>query len=101
MTEATAAARCGPYELVAPEGGRLRKRENGALELTAEDRYLVRLGPGSDPHVLAGALTIPHGGTEGVLQFGNFIGTTELGGQRLTVRSNRLDADAVKDMLDA
>lgn len=101
MTEATVAARCGPYELVAPAGGHIRKREDGGLELTAEDRYLVRLNPGSDPNVLTGALTIPHGGTEGVLQFGNFIGTSELGGQRLVVRSNRLDASAVEDMLEA
>jgi predicted component of viral defense system (DUF524 family) len=100
MTETVASSQCGPYELVAPAGGHLSKREDGALELMAEERYLVRFGHGSDPHVLSGAMTIPYGGTEGVLQFGNFIGTAELGGRRLIVGSKRLDAGAVEHMLE-
>ena len=54
------------------------ERDDGAVQLRAEDRYLVRLGEGADPHVLAGALTILDGAHEGLLQFGNFIGETDL-----------------------
>jgi predicted component of viral defense system (DUF524 family) len=101
MTELVKVAQCGPYELVAPEGDDLLELEDGALDLVAEHRYLVRLGPGSSQHVLRGALTIPHGGSEGALQFGNFIGIAELGGRMLRIHSDRLNVSAVDDMLEA
>jgi predicted component of viral defense system (DUF524 family) len=91
---------CGPYELVAQRAGSLNELDNGALGLEAESRYLVRLHPGADSNALAGSLTVPSGGSEGILQFGNFVGTALLGGRVLNVRSNRLSADAVQGMLD-
>lgn len=100
MSAPVEAALCGPYELVAPRAGALRERADGVVELEAESRYLVRLQPGADPDTLTGALTVPRGGTEGVLQFGNFFGIAELGGRPLNILSNRLSGDAVQDMLN-
>jgi predicted component of viral defense system (DUF524 family) len=91
---------CGLYEVVAQRDGTLLEREDGAVELFAEDRYLVRLGQGADRQVLSGALSILEGALEGLLQFGNFIGDARLGGRRIVVRSSRLDAASVQDMLD-
>jgi hypothetical protein len=58
------------------------------------------LGDEADPTVLRGILGVPRGGREGRLRFGNYVGTTELGGRRLEVCSRRLDASAVAGMLD-
>lgn len=91
---------CGQYELVAQGKESLWEEPDGSIEISAERRYLVRLGAGADCDVLAGALSIPHQGTEGVLQFGNFIGVAELGGRRLRVVSDRVPASAVARMLD-
>lgn len=100
MSTLVPAAVCGPYEIVAQRDGSLKEHSNGTLELVAEYRYLVRIGEGADPNALIGALTVPRDGSEGVLQFGNFLGQTELGGRRLIVRSGRLTAGAVQRMLD-
>jgi hypothetical protein len=100
MTTTVPHARCGPYEVVAQRDGTLLQRHDGGLELLAEARYLVRLGEGADRGALRGALTILVGAYEGLLQFGNFIGETRLGGRRLVVRSSRLTAPAVARMLD-
>lgn len=100
MSTAVESSNCGPYEIVAQRNGSLQERANGTLELTAEDRYLVRLGEGADPTALRGALAVLQGGAEGVLQFGNYIGETVLGGRRLVVRSTRLTANGVQQMLD-
>lgn len=99
MTTPVDTAICGPYEVVAQRGGPMYESD-GALELVAESRYLVRLGEGADPSVLRGALTVLQGGSEGVLQFGNYIGEAALGGSKLVVRSARLTAEAVQRMLD-
>ncbi len=100
MTTPIASAVCGPYEILAQREGSLLKHPDHSLELQAEACYLVRLGDGADPHALRGALTIPHGGTEGILQFGNFVGQASLGGRKLAVRSRRLATTAVELMLD-
>ncbi|HEU5104778.1 MAG TPA: DUF2357 domain-containing protein [Solirubrobacterales bacterium] len=100
MTEVVARARCGRYEIVAQREGSLAVAADGAIELRAERTYLVILDEGADPAVLEGALSIPVGGREGRLRFVNFIGRAELGGRRLDVRSDRLDAGAVEAMLD-
>jgi predicted component of viral defense system (DUF524 family) len=50
--------------------------------------------------VLGRALTVPTGGREGRLRFGNFVGRAELGGRRLDVRSARLGPGGVEGMLD-
>lgn len=100
MIMSAASALCGPYEVVGQRDGSLYERADGTLELVAEDRYLVRLGEGADPNVLTGALTVLRGATEGVLQFGNFVGQAELGGRGLVIRSGRLTAKAVQRMLD-
>ena len=91
---------CGPYELVAQDTQSLREEDDGSGEVRAESRYLVRLDPGANPKVLAGSLSVPHGGKEGILRFGNFIGVAELGGRRLKVVSDRLADAAVDQMLD-
>ena len=97
---AVASAICGAYEIVAQREGALRERADGALLLTAEDRYLIRIGEGGDRHALRGAMSVLDGGREGVLRFGNFIGRAELGGRQLVVESRRLNGAAVHDMLD-
>ncbi len=61
---------------------------------------LIRLAEGADRNALTGALVILEGAREGLLQFGNFIGDTRLDGRRLIVRSSRLSARAVEEMLD-
>jgi uncharacterized protein len=91
---------CGAYEIVAPKDGSLWERSDGALELVAENRYLVRFGPGASRDVLRGALAVPAGGSEGRLRFGNYVGFAELGGRQLFVTSTRLGATAVQGMLD-
>lgn len=45
-------------------------------------------------------MTVLRGAREGVLQFGNFLGESELGGRKLIVRSRRLTTGAVQRMLD-
>lgn len=97
---ATETVRCGPYELVAQRPGSLTVRADQTVELFAEDPYLVRLREGADRDVLRGALSVPAGGSEGILQFGNFIGVAELGARPLLVRSRRLGPGAVDQMLD-
>jgi predicted component of viral defense system (DUF524 family) len=101
MRSAVKTAICGSYEVVAQRDGTLLERDDGAVELFAEGRYLVRLGEGADPRALRGALTILDGAHEGLLQFGNFIGETRLGGRRLVVRSSRLSAASVQEMFDS
>jgi len=101
VSAAVETASCGSYELVAQHPGSLHERNDGAVELVAELPYLVVLRPDAARDVLRGALDVPHGGSEGVLRFGNFIGIAELGGRRLIVRSDRLTAEAIDDMLDA
>lgn len=93
-------ARCGPYEIVAPREGSLSVADDGTVQLFAEHQYLVRLQEDADKAVLRGALTVPRGGSEGQLRFGNFIGRSELGGRPLDVRSRRLDRTASVQMLD-
>lgn len=100
MSQVVETARCGPYELVAQREDSLVVAEDGVVRIYAEHPYLVRLGPGADRSVLRGALSIPQGGSEGELRFGNFIGRAELGGRRLEVRSRRLDGAAAARMLD-
>jgi predicted component of viral defense system (DUF524 family) len=100
VTEVVARARCGRYEIVAQREDSLAVADDGAIELQAEQTYLVILDEGADPAVLVGALSIPVGGREGRLRFVNFIGRAELGGRRLNVRSERLDPGAVEAMLD-
>jgi len=95
-----ASAWCGRYELIAQREGSLHDRGDGTLELTAEDRYLVRLPAGVLQHELRGALTAFKGATEGVLHFGNYIGEASLDGRGLVVGSSRLDPPAVATMLD-
>lgn len=101
MSTTIATASCGPYELVAQHPGSLHESDDGAVELVAERHYLVRLHADAARDVLAGALTVPRGGSEGLLHFGNFVGIAELGGRRLVVRSNRLPTNAAHEMLDA
>ena len=100
MSASVSTAICGPYEIVAQSEGSLRERPDGALVLTAEERYLVRIGEGGERDALRGAMTVLDGGREGVLRFGNFVGRAELGGRRLVVQSRRLDAAAVHEMLN-
>lgn len=101
MSTETETASCGAYELIAQQPGSLHERDDGAIELVAELRYLVLLRPEAARDVLVGALTLPRGGSEGVLRFGNFVGIAELGGRRLVVRSDRLTTEAADEMLDA
>lgn len=96
----TETVRCGPYELVAQRRRSLTVHADETVELFAEDPYLVRLQEGADRSALRGALSIPAGGSEGILRFGNFIGIAELGARPLLVRSRRLEAGAVDQMLD-
>jgi predicted component of viral defense system (DUF524 family) len=91
---------CGPYELVAQRPDSLELLPEGVAVVRAEHRYLVKLEEGADRTVLKGALDVPAGGSEGQLQFGNFIGWSTLGGRPLLVRSNRLSSDEVERMLD-
>lgn len=100
MSPAVKKAHCGSYELVAQHENSMFAAEDGSLRLYAEHPYLVRLGPDADGSALRGALSIPEGGSEGRLRFGNFIGRAELGGRRLDVRSKRLDSAAAEGMLD-
>jgi predicted component of viral defense system (DUF524 family) len=100
VSPAVNTARCGSYELVAQRENSMFVGEDGSVCLYAEHPYLVRLGPDADESVLRGALSIPRGGSEGQLRFGNFIGRAELGGRRLDVRSRRLDSAAAAEMLD-
>jgi len=100
VTTPVSNAACGPYEVVAQREGSLHQQADGTVQLIAESRYLVRLKESADPSVLQGALTVLQGGTEGVLQFGNFVGDATLGGRRLVVRSGRLTDGAVGRMLD-
>jgi uncharacterized protein len=93
-------APCGPYELVAQREGSLFVRDDNAVEVIAEDPYLVKLAEGADSGILRGALSIPAGGSEGILRFGNFVGRSELGGRSLLVRSRRLAPGATEAMLD-
>jgi predicted component of viral defense system (DUF524 family) len=95
------AADCGPFEVVAQRDGSMHEQSDGKLVLLAESRYLVRLGKGADPNALRGALRVPRGGKEGVLEFGNYIGEATLGGRRVVVNSGRLTADAVQRMFEA
>lgn len=100
MTAVVSRARCGRYEIVAQRQGSLAVADDGSVELQAEQSYLVILDEGAEPAVLKGAFSVPVGGREGRLRFGNFIGRSELGGRRLNVLSERLDADATDSMLD-
>jgi uncharacterized protein len=100
VKRAVATATCGPYEIVAPAADALFEDGDGSIELRAELSYVVRFRSGAPRDVLKGALSVPKGGREGKLRFQNFVGLSKLGGRRLTVRSNRLDADAVAGMLD-
>jgi hypothetical protein len=93
-------ARCGAYELVAQRPQSLSVRPDNTVELIAEDPYLVKIMEEGDARVLGGALSVPDGGSEGILRFGNFIGAAELGGRALQVRSRRLNTDAAAAMLD-
>jgi len=93
-------ARCGNYELVAQRPQSLAVRADNTVEVVAEDPYLVKVAEGGDARVLRGALSVPTGGSEGILRFGNFIGTAELGGRALQVRSRRLNTEAAAAMLD-
>lgn len=92
--------RCGAYELVAQREGSLATAEDGTVRLFAEHTYLVRIDERADGAVLGRALTVPTGGREGWLRFGNYIGQAELGGRRLDVRSARLGPGGVEGMLD-
>ena len=100
MSDSVETATCGPYELIAQHPESLFELPDGSLELDAERPYLVRLGRGASRNTLRGALDIPRNGSEGLLQFGNFIGESDLGGRRLFVRSTRLTSEAVDGMLD-
>jgi len=94
-----ASAYCGPYEIVAQRDASLRECDDRSLVVIAEASYLVRLGEEADRQVLKGALSVPLGGKEGILRFGNFVGEARLGGRRLVVRSDRLAEAAVDRML--
>jgi predicted component of viral defense system (DUF524 family) len=100
VTETVPRARCGRYEIVAQREGTLAVADDGSVELQAERSYLVILDEGAEPAVLRGALSVPLGGREGRLRFGNLIGRAELGGRRLNVLSERLDSGATESMLD-
>lgn len=100
MRRAVAAAACGPYEIVAPAADTLFEHEDGLIELIAECSYVVRFEGDARRDILEGALSVPSGGGEGRLRFQNFVGLSSLGSRRLSVRSRRLDAEAVAGMLD-
>lgn len=100
MSGFVTAVYCGAYELIAQRPDTLSARPDGTVELFAEDPYLVKLSAGADCHVLRGALSVPAMGSEGILRFGNYIGSAELGGRSLLVRSRRLQAGAAEAMLD-
>lgn len=100
MSKVADRAKCGPYELFAPDGEQLDEAGDGSLIVFAEVSYLVRFAPGATRDVLKGALRVPRHGTEGTLRFGNFIGRASLGGRDLQVRSRRLDVEAATEMLD-
>lgn len=100
MSPEADSVRCGPYEVIAQRPGSLTVADDGTVRLYAEHSYLVRLAADAERDVLGGALSVPRGGREGQLRFGNFVGRTELGGRRLDVRSNRLSDTAAERMLD-
>lgn len=91
---------CGTYMLLPLKRNTLCELPDGSLELLAEGRYLVRFGTGADRDVLRGALEPLGKSNDGLLRFGNFIGSAELGTRNLRVRSKRLSSGQVDGMLD-
>ena len=89
-------AACGRYTLVAQREGTLAERDDGALEIQAESRYLVR---GYDGLELSRVIEQPKGGTDGLMRMGNFVGESSLGGRRLVVTSTRATQTQVDRML--
>lgn len=92
-------ATCGAYRLIALRPATLSEGSRGALELMAEERYLVRFSEGADQDVLRGALE-PLGPGQALLRFGNYFGRAELGGRALHVVSRRLSSGQIDTMLD-
>lgn len=92
--------RCGAFELIEQQEGSLTEVAGGGLVLQAEAEYLVLADEGAEFPTMGQVLTVPKGGSEGSLRFGNFVGLSELGGRRLIVESRRISRTAFGEMLD-
>lgn len=93
-------ARCGAFEVIEQKEGSLSEDADGSLVLQAEAEYLLLADDGVEFPAMGQVLTVPKGGSEASLRFGNFVGVSELGGRRLIVESRRISRASFGEMLD-
>jgi predicted component of viral defense system (DUF524 family) len=86
------------YRIRPRRGGELIAREDGSLVIVAEAEYLVEFPPNAAERAWQ-ALDILEPG-RAILRFGNFVGESSLGGQRLLVTSNRIHPEETDAMLN-